>query len=580
MTKPKFNLKNKFNRLDLLFLLILLCQIILLYVLQNKATTDALGSPWPIFGSRFFWFYGFSTAILIFYSFVKTNKYLWLVSVSIHYLISLGIITFVYPLGWGYDPFLHRAAEKYIFEFGAAIPKTPFYIGQYVIVNILAHLTNLPIKIIDIYLVPVLSSILLPISVYFGTRYGLKLSEKLSRLSAIIILLYPFKTMVVTTPYNLANTFTLTSIFLSLLMINNKKNWIPSLLFAVLAVLTHPLVGIFAIILFILILLNKILINKKRIVLSVISVVSFFIIPILFIIYGQIGGTNIEIVFNLDNFINLFREPYYFINRPAHWILDLVYLYRFFIPGIIIAFSISVFMYKEKKGLYLYLLMSLIILINVFILSSFIKFKQLNSFEQIQYSQRLIHSCLFFILPLFIIGLIKTIRLVKNKKNIYFVTLFALSIPLTTSLYLSYPQKNPIVHFPAYNVTDSDYTAIEYINNSAGDHDYVVLSNILTAAAAIEKYGFSNYFDTDKGKLFYYSIPSGSPLAELYSKMLYKGQQRIYMEKAMELTKTNKSFFVMTSYWHNSKEIINGAKNTADSWYSIDNKVWVFEYFK
>jgi hypothetical protein len=62
--------------------------------------------------------------------------------------------------------------------------------------------------------------------------------------------------------------------------------------------------------------------------------------------------------------------------------------------------------------------------------------------------------------------------------------------------------------------------------------------------------------------------------------MLYQGQKRTTIDKVFELTKTNKVYFVVSWYWKNSDKIVEGAKKTADSWQSIDNKMWVFEYGK
>ncbi|HCM53372.1 MAG TPA: hypothetical protein DIS59_00280 [Candidatus Magasanikbacteria bacterium] len=63
--------------------------------------------------------------------------------------------------------------------------------------------------------------------------------------------------------------------------------------------------------------------------------------------------------------------------------------------------------------------------------------------------------------------------------------------------------------------------------------------------------------------------------------MLYEGQQREFMEAAMDLVNVDTSYFVVNSYWANADEIIDGAKKTADNWQSIDDgAVWIFTYRK
>jgi len=210
-------------------------------------------------------------------------------------------------------------------------------------------------------------------------------------------------------------------------------------------------------------------------------------------------------------------------------------------------------------------------------LSSFLNITALSEIEQIQYSERLIHFSLFFIIPFTIIGFSSLFKYL-NKKHIFliYLTIIFAGIIIGGSFYLLYPQRNPIVHFPGYNVTATDYEVADYLYEQAGE--YVVLSNILTAAASIEKYGYIKYYPTDEGLSFYFSIPSGSRLAELYYKMLYDGQKREFMQKAMDFAGVDMAYFLIHTYWHNSSGIIEGAKQSADGWEEINSQIWIFKY--
>ncbi len=573
---------TQISKTDWLFLAILVLQLILYLKTRQKATFDALGSPWPLFGPRFFVLYAINTTAIVWYAFKSKSELLWLIAAVFQFLLSFNIITAVYPLGWGYDPFLHRATEIYIHQFGAALPKTPFYIGQFAIVNTIAHLTGWAIKTIDIYLVPILAGILLPLSAYFGLRHGLRLKKNALRLATLAILLYPLSSFVATTPHNLANLFTLVSIFLSLLLLQGNKYWPLPSIFSALAMATHPLTGIFSVVMLLALMAhnhaNKI---SGKIFIIFLFTASSVMVPFFFWIYSLVGGMEIQFSLNSQAFFNLFSEPYYFINRPAHFIYDLVYAYRFFLPGILISLALLVFLkkqYRHAKIMY-FPLVSLSIMINILIINSMIKFVNLNAFEQSHYAERLLHSTLFFILPLSSLGLVRLVEYTKKISNsLLLLILSVLILALTASFYLTYPQKNPIAHFPGYNITKADYSAAKLIKNLNREQNYVVLSNIMTAAAAIETYGFETYFNSTQGPLFYYAIPSGGPLAELYSNMLYHEQKRQYMYQAMDLTQAKKAYFVVNSYWHKSMEIIQGAKQTADKYWSIDDKIWIFEY--
>ena len=50
------------------------------------------------------------------------------------------------------------------------------------------------------------------------------------------------------------------------------------------------------------------------------------------------------------------------------------------------------------------------------------------------------------------------------------------------------------------------------ISNLESGIDYIVLSDQLISAAALTKYSFAKYYDTPKGQLFDYSLPTGGLL--------------------------------------------------------------------
>jgi hypothetical protein len=75
------------------------------------------------------------------------------------------VAAILYKLGFGFDAFVHRATEIWIQNHSFISPKTPYYIGQYSFVVWLSNLTKISIFYIDIYLVPVLAAITLPITI-------------------------------------------------------------------------------------------------------------------------------------------------------------------------------------------------------------------------------------------------------------------------------------------------------------------------------------------------------------------------------------------------------------------------------
>ena len=77
-------------------------------------------------------------------------------------LLILGISAIIYPLGFGFDGFIHRATEVWIQNNGFITPKQPYYIGQYVLVIFLNKLSLVPLSWIDRLLLPALEAAFIP----------------------------------------------------------------------------------------------------------------------------------------------------------------------------------------------------------------------------------------------------------------------------------------------------------------------------------------------------------------------------------------------------------------------------------
>ena len=64
-----------------------------------------------------------------------------LVLSSLHLLLTFSVANIIFPLGFGFDPFIHQATEKHILDFGFILPKKLYYIGQYVLVGFLSKIS-------------------------------------------------------------------------------------------------------------------------------------------------------------------------------------------------------------------------------------------------------------------------------------------------------------------------------------------------------------------------------------------------------------------------------------------------------
>lgn len=248
-------------------------------------------------------------------------------------------------------------------------------------------------------------------------------------------------------------------------------------------------------------------------------------------------------------------------------------------------------LYKIKHKINsLYLVTAVSLWISAFFLRSWVVFPDVHALEQGDYPLRLLKSGLLFILPFGMAGLYYVGTNLLNKiytnSGLRRLTLLFFIISagaITISFYLSYPQWNPKVKFPGYNVSSADIAAVRWIQNDAAPtgEDYIVLSNPITAAAALKEFSFAKYFKTNQDEVFYYSIPSGGVMYNFYTDMWTNGQKRSTMENAMDLARVKRSYFVLPNYWTRFNTIVAGAKKTADKWEEIDGgKIMVFVYEK
>ncbi len=594
-----------FLKTHILSLLIVITDMLLLMYLFVHRTYDLAASPWQMVSPLFFILYLLGTALLFWrYATSNTTSTTFLLT-SLHVFVGLSITSLLYPLGFGFDAFIHRATEEWIAQHGFIDPKTPYYIGQYSFVVFLSHITSLPIKWIDIYLVPLLTSLALPAVAIFSFREVFPKKADLAPFLFWIILFLPFLSLSLTTPHNLVVLLTLISVFCLLLSLSEKfPVWI-LFLFAGAAIATHALVGIplFVVIFFFFIVKNLKNINKIKIPIVLLILSLAILLPAMFTfnalrIHAPLPEINNPIE-KIPQFLKLFERPYWYADTDVIHFEILYFFECLIVPFFLLLALIGTYgiekenesSNKQKKSIahfWIFITSFLGFFVSAFTLAGTIIFPDVVAYEQSDYPLRLMRVSLLFLLPGAMYGaaiLTEKIQewkiISKNKKLFFTGTLFLLALTFTCILYLSYPQRNIKVRFPGYNVTETDKKTVEIIHNRHTDYNYIVLSNQLVSAMALEQYSFAKYFSTPQGELFYYSIPTGGKLYSYYGKMIYQGQKREYMEEAMNVIGVKTAYFVVNKYWANSNNIINGAKQTADEYFSIDNgNVWVFVYKK
>lgn len=545
-------------------------------------TDNLLVSPWQTLPTLFFILFTVSTFSLFFSILAQwTNRGFLLTFVcSIHLFLMFSVAAIIYKLGFGFDAFVHRATELWIQTHGFILPKTPYYIGQYSFVVWLSNLTSIPIFYIDVYLVPILAAMTLPVVIPQSLERG--------HLLLFLIPFVPFLSLHLTTPYNLAFLFTVLCIFTLLSSLSDASSRRFPILLSVSAFITHPLIGAPLMLCVGMTLLAKRYKRHFYLILFLTILAVSLLVPTLFTLQNLRIHASLPTLSNplihTGEFLTLFARPYWYaVSSPIRF--ELLYAWqRLIVPIAILGSIVGFFLLQKKKCeplLWFFPCMAIALFISAWFLVSWIHFPEVVAYEQGDYPLRLVKTSFLFLLPFGMYALKEWLGQIKKTlpKNTA-VALIAACL-LTLSLYLSYPQRNIKARFPGYNVTAANVHAVEWIHDRHDSYDYIVLSDQLVSAAALTKYSFAKYFDTPTGQMFYYSIPTGGLLYEQFGNMIYRGQRRDSMTRAMELAGVETGYFVVTPYWANASAIIEGAKKTADSWEMIDDGgVWIFVYKK
>ena len=561
----------------------------LFYLITQAQTAISLRSPWEVIDKNFFLLYFLATLILV--AKVYLNKKDNLILICLHFFLSFSIAFFVYQIGYSYDSFIHRRNELTLWETGTLSPKTFYYIGQYSQLLFLNKLLGLPLVVLDKLYLPLLAALTLPVVIITAFKESFNIEKNLINLLPLAFLMLTFTNFIVTTPQGLANLFSLLIIILSLHYIHEPAKPLWLLFFLALVTMTiHPLTGLP--LLFFVILLTYYLRFEKKIYLPQILRKSIFLeliavfllaLPTAFLANSLTSsemkvGLNQNFLKNLFGFFSNFEFNLFY--RPFITIYDLIYTYAnnlYLLLGILTIYGlIFIILYKKTRQYLIYLITFLILIINYFFLANFFEFKALIYYERYNYTQRILELAWYFLIPFFLIAFYQILKNLVKQKPIFSLLIFIIfSLAITVSLYLSYPRFDPIKEDHGYSTSLSDIKTVIFLENLNKSKDYVVLAAQPVSAAAIQEFGFKKYYQG----YFFYPVPTGNKLYEYYLEIAYdKRNSREIIEDVGDLTKVKTIYLVINDYWWAAEDIISKQKNTADDWYSIDGKNYIFKY--
>jgi len=524
-------------------------------------SSEPLITPWQVLSFTIFPAYALASGLILIYSQV-TERYTSFL-LTLHAASTYGLAWIIFSNGFGYDPHVHRAAMEHIWQFGILEPKTPYYIGQYLLVLTLHALTGLPIGSIDAILTP-LAALALPVIALksLQTSYGFSRSAALYGAQALFLI--PNLAFTFSVPHNLASV-----IFLIVILVGpgakTRTERLQIALLGFFALSLHPLLGLPSLILALT--LPKFESKKVRIISSLVLIFS---IPLLFALHqltqGQSALTFLNPFSRVEIFLALFQDP--FAGNSAGLFWTVVYLIRQSFPTLIFSGAMIGCLLAQSKLRQQTSIIFLSMLTSLFIFSTLFIFPGILPHEQAEYALRYKNALALVLLP----ALMFFFSFISQKSQLGVLIIIFTIAPL--ALYFSYPTFDPKSSIAAWNVSRADYEAVRLVQKISDQKSYLVLSNSITALAALETLGF----ELVQNKKFPYQIHDQGYLAETYREFLETPTK----QKAQEIIKKNRvcSLFVMTSRyepWFNSLTE-TASQNSDANFKTSDEVIHIYQY--
>jgi hypothetical protein len=505
-----------------------------------------------------------------------------------------GVAVLVYAIGYGFDPFIHRATEAVIFRDGMISPKPLYYVGQYALVVLFARLTGLGTGAIDLALVPCFAMLLIPVA-FWSLRRAFRWDAPLALTACFGLFLLPLSPFIATTPQGFANVLLLMAAFLALVSIHEPAVFPKPLLvlLGIATALVHPLAGI-PVLLFIAVIVVVTMIegrqgwtlHVRRWALITLAVGGCLALPAVFMLNSSVSDAAVhldtEALKSPAALIQDLRTVPDIATRQYRALLDVTYAWRTWrTPLLLLAGLIGIaFLRRRRDAAEIYAISAFIFLGNYVLLKSFIDFPFLIAYEQSNYADRLLDLTVFLLAPAATIAFAHVLAKVRTgMPSLRIGTAVLVGMLVTSSFYLAYPRRDTYESSRGWSTSAQDVAAVHRIDEEADGKPYVVLADQSVSAAAIRELGFKQYFG-DRGDIFFYPIPTGGPLYAQFLAMNECDGCKATALAAMDLAGVDQAFFVVNHYWFGAQGIIVGAqKDAAESWV-IDDRDWVFRYVR
>lgn len=538
--------------------------------------TASIRTPWPLLPNGIFLLFALSFASgLVLTHAVRSAVGTWLAALSWFMISALPAL--LYPLGYGFDGFIHRASQDLLLATGTLTPKPLYYIGQYVWTVWLSRWTDLPLATIDVWLVP-MTMVLVGFALFGFVR---RLPAPFRWTPWPLLLALPLGAFVTTTPQSWSYLLGFSALLLALWSDVRGRAWALPLLLSLWAVATHPLGGLpFACIVWTQALTSLPFATRTKTALSFGGFAgAILVIPLAFWAQSAIGNTPISWSWEWLSLPSLRESLSGLILTPkqtltlwldgAEWVRTIVTMGTLLIGvGLCIRPRMPHDRLLAGTGIGL--------LVVQFVLERAATFSFLISYERGNYTERLgVVSALFLALPVSL-WISRRISELRTRSGFLWAGVgLALVAAWTVRVYDALPRHDAARASSGWSVGTADIDAVRWIQDQAGTRPYAVLANQSVSAAALERYGFARY----EGDVFYYPLPTGGPLYQQFLEAASLKATTSTIEQAAALTKSEVVYVVINNYWWDVERVRAHLASFADRSLSfMGDQVWVYEF--
>lgn len=541
-------------------------------------TMDSIRTPWPLIPTgtlvaiAFLWI---ATALSAGY---VRNAILTGLHAGLAMAGTLILAPLIYRLGFGFDGFLHIAGETVLRDTGFLEPKPVYYMGQYVFTTWISRLSGISLTLLNHWLVPLMASILLPLSTSiayrnFHPRAGV----------AVLLALFPLGFFVAGTPQGLSLILGLVSLILAIGTTRRSVGIAAWFWLGLWSISVHPLAGLPLMVLGGALIVGSLRSRKINWMSWPLSVAAGFAIPFAFYILSTWQKIDIqwsiEILKNsgawlsgLSVFIPWLGNKYVLWPAWASIVGLSLPLIGLGLAGVSIWRETH-----ERKNTILLLLGGLSLILCASLMQSASEFTFLIQYERGDYSARMIAVATYILLIAGIPAVSALFdRFQKLMPAVTLILVILVGAIGSANAYNALPRHDAAQASRGWSTGRADIEAVRWIDRYAKNQPYTVLANQSVSAAAVKELGFKRY---TKDGIFFYPIPTGGELYDVFLKMTYEFPTRDTAEDAARLGESNLIFVVINDYWWRA-EILNQqiAEIADDNWTVEDGRVNVFVF--